>query len=285
MTRANQSGRGSERGGAAPAGAPQKYLLITSDDMGMCHAVNAGITRGMTEGVITSSTLMAPCPWFAQAVALVKKHQLKVGIHLCLTCEWDHLRWGPLTRASSLTGPDGYFWSTIPDVVQSARDEEIAAEFEAQVERVRTSGVEPTHIDIHMLSGDDNRPGVGRIREALRRCCRKHGLVYLRDENRGNGYEHLTDQIGSSGLSEEAIWEALEGWTQPGFYHIIGHAAAAMPELDAICSDDHPSRDWAAPYRLADMVFFTRPATRQRLAELGFQLVDVPTFLALKQSA
>lgn len=34
-------------------------LIINADDFGMCHAVNAAITRTLTAGVATSTTLMA----------------------------------------------------------------------------------------------------------------------------------------------------------------------------------------------------------------------------------
>jgi hypothetical protein len=279
MAFANPSERAPEQNGSRPTAAHRKYLLITSDDFGMCHAINAGITRAMTDGVVTSTTLMAPCPWFPEAVHLAKKHRLQVGVHLCLTCDWDRMRWGPITHAPSLTGPEGYFLSSYPELVQTAKDDEVVNEFEAQIQRVRASGIEPTHIDIHMLACDDEREGVARFKDLLRHTCQKHGLVFIRDYYRDTGYVHLTDQIGSSGLSEDEIWKALEGWAKPGFYHVIGHVAAAAPELETICSEEHPARCWSAPYRLADFVFFTRPSTRDRLAELGFQLVDVPTFL------
>ena len=42
----------------------RKRLLLTTDDFGMCHAVNAGTLRAMRSGVAASSNFLVPCPWF-----------------------------------------------------------------------------------------------------------------------------------------------------------------------------------------------------------------------------
>lgn len=265
-----------------PCTISRKYLLITSDDFGMCHAINIGIVRAMSEGAVTSTTFMAPCPWFAEAAWLARKHHLKAGVHLCLTCEWDLFRWGPLTPAPSLRAPDGGFPQGFPALAESARDEEILREFDAQIARVRAAGLEPTHIDVHMLSADDDRPGVDRFQEHVRATCLKHGLVWIRDRRPGTGLVHLTDQIGSSGLTEAEVWQALKGWSTPGLYHIIAHVAEDMPELAAMCSEGHPARHWASDYRLADLRLLASPATRGLLEKAGFTLVDAPTLLLLR---
>ena len=45
-------------------------LVVRGDDFGMCHAVNEGISRAFTEGIVTTSSMMAPCPWFGEAVKI-----------------------------------------------------------------------------------------------------------------------------------------------------------------------------------------------------------------------
>jgi predicted glycoside hydrolase/deacetylase ChbG (UPF0249 family) len=45
-----------------------KRLLVTADDFGMCHAINAGTARVMREGVVRSSNFLVPCPWFHEAL-------------------------------------------------------------------------------------------------------------------------------------------------------------------------------------------------------------------------
>lgn len=258
----------------------RKLLVITSDDLGMCHAVNTGIVRGMTQGCVTSSNLMAPCPWFPEAAALVKEHRLPVGVHLTLTCEWDRMRFGPVSRAPSLVGPDGYFWTNVPALVAHARDEDILAEFEAQIARVRSHGIEPTHIDMHMIASDDDRPGVAHLHELRRSVGEKHDLCYIREYRKNSGLVHLAGQAETSALPEDGVWKTLASWNEPGLYHLIVHLASPSEELDSICSSDHPARDWAASYRVSDLVLWTKPSTRNRLRDMGFELVDVKTLLS-----
>ena len=40
-----------------------KYLIINADDFGMCRAANLAVMDLLKSGSITSSTIMAPCPW------------------------------------------------------------------------------------------------------------------------------------------------------------------------------------------------------------------------------
>src|SRR4051812_48675139 len=109
-----------------------KRLLITGDDFGMCHAINTGTVRAMTEGVMRSTTLMAPCPWFAEAVSLAKKHHLPCGVHFTLTCEWDYFRWRPLTAGLTLRDEHGYCPMTI-ERLHGAAESEVIEELTAQI--------------------------------------------------------------------------------------------------------------------------------------------------------
>nr|MBA2277842.1 ChbG/HpnK family deacetylase [Chloroflexia bacterium] len=40
-----------------------RLLIINADDFGMCHATIDATLRAFREGVVSSTTLMAPCPW------------------------------------------------------------------------------------------------------------------------------------------------------------------------------------------------------------------------------
>ena len=63
--------------------AEARLLIINADDFGVYHAVNAAILRTFTEGVVRSTTLMAPCPWAMHAMRLLRDHpHIACGVHL-----------------------------------------------------------------------------------------------------------------------------------------------------------------------------------------------------------
>jgi chitin disaccharide deacetylase len=49
-----------------------------------------------------------------------------------------------------LVDHQGCLWGSVPEVVQNATPEEVEAEIRAQLDRARTMGFEPTHLDSHM---------------------------------------------------------------------------------------------------------------------------------------
>ena len=243
----------------------------------MCHAVNAGITRAMREGIVGATNFLVPCPWFHEALALAQRFDLAVGVHLCLTCDWDRLKWGPLTRAASLCNDEGHFFRDFESLLARANDDELLRELCAQVERVRALGFSPTHLDSHMLGSDMNEPAHARIKAVIREVSRRTGLHYTYETDDRGKLRHFDAEIGLSGRPIEAVWRELAALPGSGTYHLIGHAAEPSPELEALCSAEHPSRAWAAQYRISDIHFFTSPETRAKLSALGFELVTPKT--------
>jgi predicted glycoside hydrolase/deacetylase ChbG (UPF0249 family) len=240
----------------------------------MCHAVNAGTLRAMRQGIVRSTNFLVPCPWFSEALSLARQHQLQVGVHLCVTCEWDHLRWGPLTRAPGLCDELGHLHSRFEPLLARASDAEIIAEYEAQLGRVRGLGFEPTHLDTHMLPAVDRSPGALRLKALVTEVASRAGLRYLYETNASGRLRYFDSELEISGESWPALWQRLSA-LGPGTYHLIGHAAEPSAELEALCSADHPARLWAAPVRASDLAFFTSASTRQRLDDLGFELISV----------
>jgi hypothetical protein len=252
----------------------RKRLLVTADDFGMCHAVNAGTVRAMQKGCVGSSNFLVPCPWFSEALSLAREHALPIGVHLCVTCEWDQLRWGPLTRAPGLCDEQGFLHPRFEPLLARASDAEILAEYLAQVARVRSLGFEPTHLDTHMLPSTDQGPGALRLKALVAEVARTSGLRYLYETDSSGRLRYFDQELEISGESWASVWSRLEA-LGPGTYHLIGHAAEPSPELEAMCSADHPARIWAAPIRVMDLAFFTAGGTRQRLHDLGFDLITV----------
>ena len=102
-----------------------------------------------------------------------------MGIHLTLTSEWKHYRWGPVlvsTRVPSLLDARGYLCGTSAELAVRADPAQAEAEMRAQLERALEFGTRPTHLDTHMgsvfLSGE--------LFEAYLRLGREHRLpVFL----------------------------------------------------------------------------------------------------------
>ena len=95
--------------------ADARLLIINADDFGMCHAANAAITRSLTEGVVTSTTLMVPCAWAPHAMQWLAAHpDIPFGVHLTAVGDSLHYRWKPIScrdHVSSLVDETGNFYN------------------------------------------------------------------------------------------------------------------------------------------------------------------------------
>lgn len=124
---------------------PAKLLIVNADDFGLCAGVNSGIVHAHRHGIVTSATMMANMPGFADAVAKARDNPgLAVGLHLNLT-------YGrPLSgRVPSLTDRTGAFVGSPRFVRERGESREIRAEFRAQAERFLAAGLRPSHLDTH----------------------------------------------------------------------------------------------------------------------------------------
>lgn len=130
-------------------------VLIRCDDLGMCHSVNVAAKQVLETGLPVSMSVMVPCPWFSEAVELLKQYRnVSVGIHLTLNSEWKQYRWGPVTGVNtvpSLVDSVGYFfpsrsllYSNNPSLT------EIETELRAQIDKAITAGLKIDYLDYHM---------------------------------------------------------------------------------------------------------------------------------------
>ena len=241
--------------------ADARLLIVNSDDFGMCHAVTQGAIEAMEGGLVTSATLMVPCPWFPHVVRFAGSHpDAAIGVHLTLTAEWSSYRWGPVTPCSlvpSLLDPNGYFWESTREVENNATVEDAEREVRAQIDRALAFGIDVTHLDNHMATlygietlkpdGSGGRPDLLAM---VMRVAKDYGLPfrlpYLPEalpaaaEYRRQGFAILDSLIYETGgvpvARKMAFYKDLIRGLKPGVTEIVIHCGQPTDELRAITS-------------------------------------------------
>jgi hypothetical protein len=93
-----------------PAGAqsvhfPLPQLLIRLDDIGMSHSVNMAVEKLAKTGIPFSASVQFACPWYQEAVAILKKYPNEYRRSSYADLEWRAYRWGPSNRLNSGAQP------------------------------------------------------------------------------------------------------------------------------------------------------------------------------------
>ena len=131
-----------------------RLLVVHQDDIGMCHGANIAFTDLCGKGFVNCGSLMPPCPWHLEIIDICKsRDDLDIGIHLTLTSEYNFYKWRPISSPdinSGLVDPNGFFWSTVPEVEKHASQESVEKELRMQIEIVLKSGINISHMDCHM---------------------------------------------------------------------------------------------------------------------------------------
>ena len=155
-----------------------KNLIVNADDLGWTEGVNRGIADAHRKGLVTSSSLLANGRAFDSAVQVARANpELGVGVHLNLSDG------PPAAAASAVSGllNDSGTLDAGPESLllriagRSLRVDEVEFEWDAQIQKIRDAGIEPTHLDghkhVHMLPG---------LFEIALRLARKHGVRAIR---------------------------------------------------------------------------------------------------------
>jgi predicted glycoside hydrolase/deacetylase ChbG (UPF0249 family) len=289
--RADEEGDANETDG-------KRYVISHADDSGMSHSVNVGTIEGLEKGIVSSCSIMVPCPWFPEFAAYAKKHPEKdFGIHLTLTCEWENYEWGPVLgreKVPSLCDENGYLWDNVQDVMRHATAKEAEMELRAQIERAKAFGVKISHLDPHMgaaLSredlveiyvnlgiefdvpvlftrgkpGDEIRrgyPAAAKLADKLQGFLRERNLPML----------DSIFQYYEQGPYEERKTTYLNflKQTKPGVHEIIIHCGVENEELTAITN--------SAPLRDSDRRIFTDPEVIQAVKDMNIEVISWAQF-------
>jgi predicted glycoside hydrolase/deacetylase ChbG (UPF0249 family) len=128
-------------------------VIVNCDDFGLDVPTNLAIAKGFEDGVISSTTLLANMPGFRHAQNLIESGKVPsdaVGMHFNLTAG------EPITDGMRNLGKfceSGLFHGRIRErPLFNLTDSEANAvrkEFEAQLLRILSVGLKPSHIDGH----------------------------------------------------------------------------------------------------------------------------------------
>jgi predicted glycoside hydrolase/deacetylase ChbG (UPF0249 family) len=267
-----------------------RLLVINADDLGLTPGVCRAVQRAHSDGVVTSTSVLAVGNAFEQAVTTVREAgDLALGAHLAIVGE-DR----PLLSARevpTLVDRQGRFPLSYRTVVARGAAgridaDDVAREFRAQLERVRGIGVPVTHLDTHQHT--HLWPAVAAVvvdlaREAGIRCVRLPGS--RRHGPLGGGVRllagRLRRRLDTAGL---VATDAYAGLDEAG--HLDGKRFAAglqqLTDGGAATAEinTHPGEagepdlarfDWG--YRWADeLAMLIAPSTRMLVERLGWRL-------------
>jgi predicted glycoside hydrolase/deacetylase ChbG (UPF0249 family) len=262
-----------------------RVVIVHADDVGMCQATLPAFAELLDFGLVTSGSVMVPCPWFLEAARWYSAQpNVDLGIHLTLTSEWPTYRWGPLSTrdmASGLLDNQGFFHPRRQSVVEHSSRDAVRAEMSAQVQAAKDAGIDVTHLDCHMYVGVDPKflpdyidlcitrwlPGVisrdwwesSNVAEVER------GLSQW--EERGYPVFEKISVMGVLDRAADRVTQAKREFDAfpPGLSCLLIHPAVDTPELRAI------TPDWKL--RVADYQVFSSPELREHLRRTGIQMI------------
>ena len=243
------------------------------------HASNEATLRTLKEGVVSSTSLMVPCPWALHAMHLLSDcPDISFGVHLTVICDLVHYRWGPLTsrdKVPSLIDETGFFYHIehISEFLTQAKLSELEVEFRAQIEAVLTASLKPTHLDWHCLQNG----GRAEIFEMTVGSAKEYGLA-LRVHDRPvietvqrqglptNDYD-LLDSYALSSIEKSAHYAQMLRDLPVGLSEWAVHPGLGNAELQAL-----EPESWQV--RQADFDFLISRQAREIIAQEGIVLLS-----------
>jgi chitin disaccharide deacetylase len=265
--------------------ADAKLIIVHADDLGMAHSVNLATIKAFESGLVNSGSIMVPCPWLPEIAAYARANpQADLGLHLTLTSEWTQFRWGPVSpkdRVASLLDPNGYFRLTESEAAKYADPKEVEMEIRAQIERAKSLGIRPTHLDSHMGTLYQNKT----LFDVFLRVAREQKLPVRVAKTWFTRADFLPESLTANDVFIDRVLDinptvAPQDWArfysdalrklEPGVTEIVIHLAYDDAEMRGATSD-HPS--WGAAWRQRDFDFFTSDAFRKVLAENNIKLI------------
>lgn len=267
--------------------APIKFV-VRGDDMGFSHAANEALIKTFNEGIETSIEVIAPSPWFPEAVKLLEQNpKVDVGLHFAITAEWDNVKWRPLTDCPSLKDPDGYFYQmlfpnknypngAVQDHVWKLED--VEKELRAQIDLAKKHIPRLSHISGHMGSTGFSP----EIKAMAKKVASEYHLAMvdvdgLKDLNTSYiGFDHKNKNTEER---IQAFIDMLDKMQAGKNYVFVEHPALDNDEMRAIY---HIGYEDVAKHRQDVTNIFTSEKVKKAIVEKGIQLVSYKDLLGGK---
>jgi chitin disaccharide deacetylase len=261
---------------ALQSSSPEIRLIVKGDDMGAAHGINIATVAAFKQGVLTTTNVIVPGPWFPEAVRLLKENPgLDVGVHLALTSEWDNVKWRPLTAAPSIVDEDGYLMPMVqprpgatPGTSLKERSwklEEIERELRAQLTMAKRHLPHASYTWNHM-GFTSLAPDVASL---VSRLSKEYGLV-VPAERGVQPVGRIYDGRDSGAVKADKLAAKLET-LGPGLWLHIDHASTDDAEMQAI---GHAGYEWVAADRRANFEAWTSPKVREVITRRGIKLTN-----------
>jgi chitin disaccharide deacetylase len=160
-----------------------RRLIVNADDFGLTQGVNRAIVEAHSQGIVTSSTLMANGRAFDDAVQrATSATRLSVGCHVVLVDGSPVLKKKPTaTTLANEKFDDGRFYETLNGfALRLLRGrinvDDIEAEATAQIRKLQAAGIVVSHLDTHKHTHI-----LPRVLRPLLRAARACGVPALRN--------------------------------------------------------------------------------------------------------
>jgi len=259
--------------------ADTKLLIIHADDLGVAHSENVASFEAIENGSVNSASVMMPTPWVLEVANYAKEHAdtHDFGLHLVLSSEWKHYKWGPVSsidKVPTLINEHGYFHEGCKTGVSI---KEVEAELRAQIDRAYAMGLVPTHLDSHMGCLMQTQ----ELIEAYLKMGQEYKLPVMVSkafpEDLLKKYEVKVVLESILTIMPEAYEKGPEAYyndaiknLRPGISTLLIHTAYDNDELKAM-TIDHP--EWGNVWRQKDYDYFTSEACAKLLKEENIQLI------------
>lgn len=158
-----------------------RLLIVNADDFGLTQGVNRAIVEAHSQGIVTSSTLMANGRAFDDAVQRVTSAtRLSVGCHVVLV-DGSPVFEKTNTTLSDAKFKDGRFYESLNGfalrlIRGRINDDDIEAEATAQIRKLQAAGIVVSHLDTHKHTHI-----LPRVLRPLLRAARACGVSAIRN--------------------------------------------------------------------------------------------------------